>query len=112
MPCAGVNATKLAIAAFLVPYIFVMSPQMLLFNVTPIGLIWMLITSLIGITAVSGAVNAWFRTHMNWIERIAAFAGGLLMIYPGLVTDSIGLGLCGAVFISQQIKYKKKTLAS
>jgi hypothetical protein len=32
----------------------------------------MLITSLIGITAVSGAVNAWFRTHMNWIERIAA----------------------------------------
>ena len=108
----GVNATKLAIAAFLVPYIFVMSPQMLLFNVTPIGLIWMLITSLIGITAVSGAVNAWFRTHMNWIERIAAFAGGLLMIYPGLVTDSIGLGLCGAVFISQQIKYKKKTLAS
>jgi len=108
----GVNATKLAIAAFLVPYIFVMSPQMLLFNVTPIGLIWMLITSLIGITAVSGAVNAWFRTHMNWIERIAAFAGGLLMIYPGLVTDSIGLGLCGAGFISQQIKYKKKTLAS
>ncbi|VBB41099.1 TRAP transporter, 4TM/12TM fusion protein [uncultured Spirochaetota bacterium] len=108
----GVNATKLAIAAFLVPYIFVMSPQMLLFNVTPIGLIWMLVTSLIGITAVSGAVNAWFRTHMNWIERIAAFAGGLLMIYPGLVTDSIGLGLCGAVFISQQIKYKKKTLAS
>jgi len=108
----GVNATKLAIAAFLVPYIFVMSPQMLLFNVTPIGLIWMLITSLIGITAVSGAVNAWFRTHMNWIERIAAFAGGLLMIYPGLVTESIVLGLCGAVFISQQIKYKKKTLAS
>lgn len=108
----GVNATKLAIAAFLVPYIFVMSPQMLLFNVTPIGLIWMLITSLIGITAVSGAVNAWFRTHMNWIERIAAFAGGLLMIYPGLVTDSVGLGLCGAVFISQQIKYKKKTLSA
>ncbi len=108
----GVNATKLAIAAFLVPYIFVMSPEMLLFNVTPLSLIWMLITSLIGITAVSGAVNAWFRTHMNWIERIAAFAGGLLMIYPGLVTDSVGLGLCGAVFISQQIKYKKKTLSA
>ncbi|MDD3981957.1 MAG: TRAP transporter permease, partial [Spirochaetales bacterium] len=104
----GVNATKLAIAAFLVPYIFVMSPQMLLFNVTPVGLIWMLITSLVGITAVSGAVNSWFRTNMNWIERIVAFAGGLLMIYPGLATDSIGLALCAAVFVSQQIKFKRK----
>lgn len=107
----GVNATKLAIAAFLVPYIFVMNPQMLLFNVTPLGLIWMMATSLIGITAVSGAVSAWFRTNMNWFERIAAFVGGLLMIDPGLVTDVIGIGLCAAVFISQQVKYRKKAQA-
>jgi TRAP transporter 4TM/12TM fusion protein len=104
----GVNATKLAIAAFLVPYIFVMSPQMLLFDVTPLGLIWMLATSLVGITAVSAAVNAWFRTNMNWIERIVAFVGGLLLIYPGLMTDSIGMGLCAVVLVYQQIKYKKK----
>jgi len=108
----GVNATKLAIAAFLVPYIFVMNPQMLLFNVTPLGLVWMMATSLIGITAVSGGISAWFRTNMNWAERIAAVAGGVMMIYPGLVTDIVGIGLCVAVFISQQIKYKRKMAAA
>jgi len=104
----GINATKLAIAAFLVPYIFVLNPQMLLFNVTPVGLIWMLVTSLIGITAVSAGVSAWFRTTMTWPERILAFIGGLLMIDPGLVTDVVGIGLCALVFIFQQIKYIKK----
>jgi len=104
----GINATKLAIAAFLVPYIFVLNPQMLLFNVTPVGLIWMLVTSLIGITAVSAGVSAWFRTTMTWPERILAFIGGLLMIDPGLVTDAVGIGLCALVFIFQQVKYIKK----
>ena len=108
----GINATKLAIAAFLVPYIFVLNPQMLLFNVTPVGLIWMLITSLVGITAVAAAVNSWFRTTMIWPERILAFVGGLLMIYPGFSTDMIGMVLCGAVLVFQQIKYsRKKALA-
>ncbi|MBP7106610.1 MAG: TRAP transporter permease, partial [Spirochaetia bacterium] len=44
----GLNASKLAIAAFLVPYIFVMNPQMLLFNINFLSFVWMLITSLIG----------------------------------------------------------------
>ncbi len=104
----GIIATKLAIAAFLVPYIFVLNPQMLLFNVTPVGLIWMLVTSLIGITAVSAGVSAWFRTTMTWPERILAFIGGLLMIDPGLVTDVIGIVLCAGVLLFQQIKYNKK----
>jgi len=107
----GVNATKLAIAAFLVPYIFVLNPQMLLFNVTPVGLIWMMITSLLGITAVSAGVSAWFRTDMKWYERIAAFIGGLLLIDPGLTTDVVGVVLCGAVLIFQQVKYTRKKLA-
>ena len=104
----GMIATKLAVAAFLVPYIFVLNPQMLLFNVTPVGLIWMLVTSLIGITAVSASVSAWFRTTMTWPERILAFIGGLLMIDPGLVTDVIGIVLCAGVLLFQQIKYNKK----
>lgn len=104
----GFNATKLAIAAFLVPYIFVLNPQMLLFNVTPVGLIWMLVTSLVGITAVSAGVSAWFRTTMTWPERVIAFIGGLLMIYPGFSTDIIGMALCAVVLVSQQIKYGKK----
>lgn len=108
----GINATKLAVAAFLVPYIFVLNPQMLLFNITPMGLIWMMITSLIGITAISAGVSAWFLTTMSWPERILAFIGGLLMIDPGLVTDIIGIALCAGVFLFQQYKKKKNKLVA
>jgi TRAP transporter 4TM/12TM fusion protein len=107
----GFNATKLAIAAFLVPYIFVINPQMLLFNITPFGLIWMLITSIIGITAIAASVNKWFRTTLSVYEQVFAFVGGILMIYPGIFTDVVGLGLCGLVFIIQQVKYAKKKKA-
>ena len=103
----GVNASKLAVAAFLVPYIFVINPQMLLFNVTPVGLVWMIVSSLLGITAVAAGVNGWLRTTMKWYERLAAFAGGLLLIDPGLVTDVIGMGLIVLVFAVQTVKAKK-----
>lgn len=100
----GFNASKLAIAAFLVPYIYVFNPQMLLFDVDLPGLIWMLITSLIGITSVAAAVGGWFKTRMNPIERILAFAGGVLLIDPGIVTDIIGIGLSVIVLVWQFVK--------
>lgn len=105
----GFAASKLAIAAFLVPYIYVFNPQMLLFNVDAVGLIWMLITSLIGIIAVASGVGGWLITNMAWYERIAAVAGGVLMIDPGLYTDIVGIGLVVLIFILQFFKAKKKT---
>ena len=104
----GFNASKLAIAAFLVPYIFVLNPQMLLFNVTALDMIWMLITSLVGIIGVAAGVNGWFLTNMAWWERLMAAAGGLMLIVPGLVTDAIGIGLVGLVLILQKVKKAKK----
>ncbi|MCE1206201.1 MAG: TRAP transporter permease [Spirochaetia bacterium] len=104
----GFNASKLAIAAFLVPYIFVLNPQMLLFNVTAIDMIWMLITSLVGIIGVAAGVNGWFLTNMTWWERLLSAVGGLLLIVPGIVTDVAGIGLVGLVFILQRIKKAKK----
>ncbi len=103
----GINASKLAIAAFLVPYIFVMNPQMLLFNVSPIGFIWMLITSLVGIIAIAAAVNGWFLTKVLWFERLLGFAGGVLLIDPGLTTDFIGIGLVGLMLISQLARKRR-----
>jgi len=107
----GINATKLAVAAFLVPYIFVINPQMLLFNITPISFVWMLITSVVGIIAVAAAVNAWFKTTMAWYERIAAFVGGILLIDPGITTDIIGIGIISFALIIQMVKFKRQTKA-
>jgi len=103
----GLNASKLAIAAFLVPYIFVMNPQMLLFNINFLSFVWMLITSLIGIVAVASAVNGWLMTNTVWYERILGFVGGVLLIDPGLTTDLIGIGLVAILFISQFLRSKK-----
>lgn len=103
----GLNASKLAIAAFLVPYIFVMNPQMLLFNINFLSFVWMLITSLIGIVAVASAVNGWLMTNTVWYERILGFVGGVLLIDPGLTTDFIGIGLVAILFISQFLRSKK-----
>jgi len=106
----GLNASKLAIAAFLVPYIFVMNPQMLLFNINFLSFVWMLITSLIGIVAVASAVNGWLMTNTVWYERILGFVGGVLLIDPGLTTDFIGIGLVAILFISQFLRSKKLKL--
>ena len=106
----GLNASKLAIAAFLVPYIFVMNPQMLLFNINFLSFVWMLITSLIGIVAVASAVNGWLMTNTVWYERILGFVGGVLLIDPGLTTDLIGIGLVAILFISQFLRSKKLKL--
>jgi len=105
----GLNASKLAIAAFLVPYIFVINPQMLLFNVTASGLIWMLITSIVGIVALASGMNGFFKTNMFWYERIGAAAGGILLVYPGVTTDLIGAAIIFIIFLYQEYKAHRKS---
>ncbi|MEG6522797.1 TRAP transporter permease [Desulfotomaculum sp. 1211_IL3151] len=103
----GINASKLAIAAFLIPYIFVMSPALLLIDTTLPKVLMMIVTSLTGMTAIAAALAGYLITRTGRIERVLFFVGGLLMIDPNLVTDIVGFGilLC-AVFI-QKVKAKK-----
>jgi len=101
------TATKLAIGAFIVPYVFALNPAMLFIDTTAIEVITICITSLIGMFGVSAALQGYLLTNMKWYERIASAVGGLLLIYPGLVTDAIGLVLVGAVAIIQFVLKKK-----
>jgi TRAP-type uncharacterized transport system fused permease subunit len=91
----GVQATKLAIAAFIVPYIFVFSPGLLMINTTFLGVVQMLITSVTGMIGVGVAVEGWYWTRMTWWERIIALVAGLMLIDPGTVTDVAGIFLMG-----------------
>ena len=104
------TATKLAIGAFIVPYVFALSPEMLFVDTTAWEVILICITSLVGIFGVSAALQGWFLCRMPWYERILSAAGGLLLIYPGLVTDSIGLGLLAVVLVAQLFARKKNML--
>ena len=105
----AVNATLLAIAAFIVPYIFGLNPAMLFINTNPIEVIVIIITSLVGIFGVSAGIRGYIVRHMNPIERILIIISGLLLIYPGIVTDVIGL-VAIATLVTIQNKTKKKIL--
>ncbi len=107
----GVNATKLAIGAFIVPYIFCMNPAMLLIDVSALSIIQIVITSFLGIFGVAAAINGHLLRRMHLITRIAAAAGGLLMMDPTLITDIIGLVLLGGVFAWQYFSRKKAAAA-
>ncbi len=95
------TATKLAIGAFIVPYVFALNPAMLLVDTTAPEVILICITSLIGIFAVSASLEGYIFHHMPVYQRIISLVGGLMLIYPGAVTDAIGLGLFAIVLVSQ-----------
>ncbi len=99
------NATKLAIAAFIVPYIFVFSPQLLLVGdaVTPGGVILNTCTALFGLFGVAACLNGFlYRNKLNPIFRILMAAGGLMMMIPGWETDVIGLVLIVVIALIQR----------
>ena len=100
------TATKLAIGAFIVPYVFALSPEMLFVDTTAWEVILICITSVVGIFGVSAALQGWFLCRMSWYERLLSAAGGLLLIYPGIVTDSIGFGLLAIVLVLQLLARK------
>ena len=101
------TATKLAIGAFIVPYIFALNPQMLFIgDVTVASFVLIIISSLIGIFAVAAALEGYLLDRMPWWQRAISVVGGLLLIYPGVVTDLIGFGLFGVVVAMQLILRK------
>ena len=103
----AITATKLAIGAFIVPYVFALNPAMLFIDTTVPEVILICITSLIGIFAVSASLEGYFLKGMPWYERLLSLVGGLLLIYPGAVTDTIGVALVAIVFALQLIEKKK-----
>ncbi len=103
----AVTATKLAIAAFIVPYVFALNPAMLFVNTNAGEVVLICITSVVGIAAVAAALEGYLLDHIHWVFRIVAAAGGLLLVYPGVVTDLIGLALVAVVVFSQIITKSK-----
>ena len=104
----GVTATRLAITAFIVPYIFAYSPEMLLIDAAWYDVVQIVITALIGIFAVSAGMEGYMITKAPWWQRLMLLGGGLLSIIPGLATDAAGILLIAAVVILQKLSEKKQ----
>ena len=89
----GVNAARLAIAAFIVPYILAFNPVMLLEgSFAALDILQVVGTSIIGLFGVAVALNGHVFTNVNPIVRILFGIGGLCMMMPGTLTDIIGIG--------------------
>ncbi|MGE4277400.1 MAG: TRAP transporter permease [Lawsonibacter sp.] len=101
------QATRLAIAAFLIPYIFALNPAMLFIDTNVIQVIQVIITSFIGMAGVAAGVEGYLVNNMNALERILVAAGGLMMLYPGTFTDLIGIVLVVAVGVFQFLNKKQ-----
>ena len=109
----GVTATKLAIAAFVVPYIFAYSPVMILEGVTGFWEVLMIgATALLGIFCVAAALNGHLYRKIPGILRLVMLGAGLCMMIPGGLTDVIGLVLMGIVIGIQYLTNKKAASAA
>ena len=98
----GVNATKLAVGAFVVPYIFCMNPAMLLIDASAIQIVAIVLTSLLGIFGVAAALNGHLFRAASWPLRTVLAVAGLLMLDPTPATDLVGFGLLAACLLWQR----------
>ena len=108
----GVNATKLAIAAFIVPYIFAMNPQMLFVDVSSaLQVVQICISALLGIFGVAAALNGFLYRAISPLLRLILVVGGLGMLIPGTVTDVTGFVLVVGVVLYQRATAKRLAAA-
>ena len=113
------NATRIAIAAFIVPYILAMNPSMVFEFAAGTGagsialqIVLIVVTSLLGIFGVGVGLNGYLFKHMNPVFRVLIAVGGLLMMIPGITTDIIGFAVVAAIVVIQKLGAKKAATAA
>lgn len=100
----GITASKLAIAAFIVPYMFVYAPVLLMVKATPLEVLMTAITAVTGMLGLGVAMIGYWYTNVNGVVRIISLVGGLMLIEPGLVTDIVGIAILIGVYLIQRNK--------
>lgn len=101
------NATRLAIAAFVVPYILAFNPAMVFIDTNAFQVVQICLTSLLGIFGIAASLNGFLFGRLNLVFRVLLIAGGLCMMDPGIMTDMIGLVLVVGITAYQRMTWKK-----
>ncbi|MDO5116655.1 MAG: TRAP transporter permease [Synergistaceae bacterium] len=103
----GITAFKLALAGFLVPYIYVYNPMLLFIDAKTIPLLQAILTALLGVCLLAMFTIGYFKAHISWILRFAALGGALCLLIPGTITDVIGLSILTIIYLIQKNKAQK-----
>ena len=107
----GVTATRLAIGAFIIPFVFAASPALLFVDTVWYEVILITLTATLGMIGVAAGLSGYLLTNMNIIERLLTIGGGLALIVPGTLTDFIGLGVI-ALGVAMQVLRKRAKAAA
>ncbi len=107
----GVTATRLAIGAFIIPFVFAASPALLFIDTVWYEVILIIITATLGMIGVAAGLSGYLLTDMNIVERILTIGGGLALIVPGTLTDFIGMGLIALGVMMQVVRKRGKAAA-
>ena len=102
------NATMLAIAAFIIPYVFAYNEALLFINTTPLQVIQVVVSSFVGMFAISGGMIGYMLRDLNPILRIISIGCGLMLIYPSIGTDVLGIIVIGSIVAMQLIASKRE----
>ena len=103
----ALNATKLAIAAFVVPYIFALNPAMLLVETSFLEVALIVVTSIVGMLALGVGLEGYLRGDVAWPLRIVAIAAGLLLLVPGTWSDIVGIAVFAVIFLFQLLRSRR-----
>lgn len=108
----GWASVKLALAGFILPYMFVYNTDLLLLDTPLAKAIQVAVTAAVGVFLISTAVEGFLFTKVNIVLRIASLIGAYLLIDSGLVTDIAGIVICAVVFVFQKAAAKKSAPAA
>ena len=101
----GWTAVRVGLAAFIIPYMFIYSPTLLLEG-SVLRIIISIATALVGVYLLSSSTIGFLRTDAKWYERVCLMAAAVMLVDGGLVTDICGLGLAAFVFLVQTVRVR------
>jgi len=104
----GFIAVRLAVAGFMIPFIFVLDPGLLFINSTVVHTLILIVTSLAGVLALGAAAGGYLLDHVKIHERVILIISALALLRPGLLTDGVGIALLAGVIILQKMRISKK----
>ena len=107
----GVTAMKLGIVAFIIPFMFVFEPALLMQGSTT-EIVTAFTSALVGVIGVASGMQNWLLVRCRLWERALLLASGLMLIFPGLITDTIGLSSLLIVLFAQRLRRSGSPVAA
>lgn len=117
----GFQAFKLAIGAFIIPYIFVINPHLIMVDsIVGTTVNWLpvtaalptIVTALIGTICLAGTVESYLFGNLRIWQRIILLLAAFALLDPKLLTDAIGLAALAFIFVTQKMLNKNKPAAT